>query len=227
MVSNFVFILFILTLGLRHGLDLDHLATIDAIVRKVSYAKRLAKWVGFLFSLGHGLVVVGLSILFGIQFLQSTIPNWLDNLGHWISVFFLLLFGGMNLLSLFSKSYQTRALKTRMAEKIPLNRYSPLFIIIIGGLFALSFDTFTQVSLFSLSATAMAGWVFSGLLGVVFMLGMMLSDGMNGYFTSVLIRKADAQSGLISRWLTYAITFFSLAVAGLEAFQLLAHHLVE
>ena len=63
-------------LGLRHGLDLDHLATIDAITRTVQ--GNLSKMVGFLFSLGHGLVVTIVSLVIGSGLMQTHIPEWLD-----------------------------------------------------------------------------------------------------------------------------------------------------
>ena len=47
------------TLGLKHGMDPDHLATIDGIARSnAARNPRLARWSGFLFSAGHGATVV-------------------------------------------------------------------------------------------------------------------------------------------------------------------------
>lgn len=41
-------------LGLRHGLDADHLATIDGLTRfNVQAHPKMARWCGALFSLGH------------------------------------------------------------------------------------------------------------------------------------------------------------------------------
>jgi high-affinity nickel-transport protein len=51
-----------LVLGLKHGLDADHLAAIDGLARyQLSLPCRrasVARWSGLLFSLGHGLVVM-------------------------------------------------------------------------------------------------------------------------------------------------------------------------
>ena len=52
-------------LGIRHGFDLDHLATIDSVTRIVGENRYLSKIVGFLFSLGHGLVVILISLIIG------------------------------------------------------------------------------------------------------------------------------------------------------------------
>ena len=56
------------TLGLKHGMDPDHLAIIDGITRaKAAQNERLALWTGFLFSVGHGgvviLVAIGISLI--------------------------------------------------------------------------------------------------------------------------------------------------------------------
>ena len=50
-------------LGLRHGLDPDHLVAIDGLTRAGSREER-RRWCGLFFSLGHGVVVtiVGLAV---------------------------------------------------------------------------------------------------------------------------------------------------------------------
>ena len=82
--------------------------------------------------------------------------------------------------------------------------------MMIGALFALSFDTFSQIALFSITASLMSGWLFSAILGSFFTLGMMVSDGFNGLFVSALIQRADGTSLVLSRSLGVAISFFSL-----------------
>jgi len=55
-----LFTLFVLAFafGVKHGLDPDHLATIDGLSRFNAASKPwLAKWAGVFFSLGHGLMI--------------------------------------------------------------------------------------------------------------------------------------------------------------------------
>ncbi len=53
-------------LGLKHGLDADHLATIDGLTRfNARERPGMARWCGVLFSLGHGAVVIGIAITVG------------------------------------------------------------------------------------------------------------------------------------------------------------------
>lgn len=203
-------------LGLRHGLDLDHLATIDSITRALKENNCLAKRVGFLFSFGHGLVIILLSLVISSGFIQTqSYAIWLDVLGSWISIVFLFIFGFLTLWkSLFSTSQPglPAGLKSTFLKKRLGKQYSPLLIMLIGALFAISFDTFTQVALFSISVSIMAGWLFSILLGIVFMLGMMTSDGLNGFFIASLIQRADKRSLFISRVFGLLISCFSLTL---------------
>lgn len=53
-------------------------------------------------------------------------------------------------------------------------------MILVGALFALSFDTMSQVAFFSISVQAGQSWMTPMLLGLVFMLGMIVTDGLNG-----------------------------------------------
>ncbi|MCW8408128.1 DNA repair protein [Legionella sp. PATHC035] len=202
-------------LGIRHGFDLDHLATIDSVARIVSGRRTLAKFVGFLFSFGHGLVVILISLIIGNGVKPVLVPKWLDGLGNGISITFLLIFGLLNLWNIFRDPAQSpfpTSFKNYFSKKLIGRQANPFIIVLIGALFALSFDTVSQVVLFSLSARAMAGWLFSGMLGLIFMFGMMVSDGLNGLLVSTLIQRADSVSLLLSRLAGFMIASFSLII---------------
>ena len=214
--SGFMIIAMSFLLGIRHGFDLDHLASIDSMTRMIRTKQTLAKYTGFLFSLGHGLIVIIISFIIGAGFTPKHIPQWLESVGNTISIIFLLVFGLLNLGYLFQYPKQIRlpnSLRSYLSKKLFQNNMNPFFIILTGALFALSFDTISQVILFSLSATKMAGCFFSGLLGTVFMLGMMTSDGLNGLFVSALIQRADTMSLILSRIAGLAIASFSLIIS--------------
>jgi high-affinity nickel permease len=198
-------------LGIRHGFDLDHLATIDSITRTVKENARLSKFVGFLFSFGHGIVVIVMSLIIGSGIVQARSPLWLESFGHWISVFFLLAFGILTLWNILpNSSILPTNFRGFLFKKLLGEKYNPFLIILIGALFAFSFDTFTQVALFSISVSVMTSLFFTVILGIVFMLGMMTSDGFNGLFVSSLIQFADKKSALISRIFGLFIACFSL-----------------
>lgn len=221
--SGILLVFMALILGFRHGFDLDHLSTIDSITRTVRDNKYLSKMTGLLFSLGHGSIVTIISIIVGSKIIQSKPPLWLDHFGNLVSIFFLFTFGMITLFNIFQPQKQiiTTSLKGFILQKIIRPRCNPLFIMFIGALFACSFDTFSQVALFSISASLFSGWLFSGALGVIFMLGMMLSDGFNGLFVSKIIQRADKTSLFTSRLLGLTIAIFSLIVGTLNLIRVI------
>jgi len=51
-------------LGVKHGLDPDHLAAIDGLTRYNAVRRpALSRWSGLLFSAGHGVVVTAVAIV--------------------------------------------------------------------------------------------------------------------------------------------------------------------
>ena len=203
-------------LGLKHGMDPDHIATIDGIARSNAARRpRLARWSGFLFSAGHGAIVILVAIGVSLLARQWQAPQWLDALGAWISIAFLYALGLLNLYGVFAtpsgRLVAPAGLGSRLFGRIAHVGH-PALIAAVGALFALSFDTVSQVALFSLTASSMAGWGFSVVLGAVFMLGMMTTDGVNGLWVAKLLARADRRALIASRALGLAIAGLSLLV---------------
>ena len=72
----------VFALGLRHGLDADHIAAVDGLARANSDANpRLARWAGTWFSLGHGVVVTLVAIAIGLISERWIVPGWVDTFG--------------------------------------------------------------------------------------------------------------------------------------------------
>ena len=94
------FSLLILTfvLGMKHGFDADHLATIDGLTRFNARSRPgLSRYCGTLFSLGHGAVVLGIAL--GVSAIAGdwAVPEWFGLLGAVISIAFLVALGSLNL----------------------------------------------------------------------------------------------------------------------------------
>src|SRR5258705_12337278 len=88
-------------LGLKHGLDPDHLAAIDGLTRfNAQRRPKLSRWSGLLFSAGHGVVVTLVAIAVATVATQWRAPAWLEHAGTWISIAFLALLGVANLAAL-------------------------------------------------------------------------------------------------------------------------------
>jgi hypothetical protein len=85
-------------LGAKHGLDADHLATIDGLTRyNQCRAPARARWCGSLFSLGHGAIVMCVALFVGLAAAQWRVPAWMEDVGTWTSIGFLTLLGLLNL----------------------------------------------------------------------------------------------------------------------------------
>jgi len=209
-------LLMVFALGLKHGMDPDHIVTIDGLTRFNSARPQLSRWAGVLFSLGHGLVVTLAAGLIAWAARAWQAPIWLENLGAWISILFLLLLGAVNLWAVFraapNEIVRPVGLKSRWFGKLTQISH-PVLIATVGALFALSFDTLSQAALFSLAASSVSGWQFAAALGVVFMLGMMATDGVNGFWVAHLIRRADRSALVASRVLSLVIAGLSFVIA--------------
>lgn len=213
-------------LGMRHGFDADHLATIDGLTR-LNQARRpaLARACGTWFSLGHGAVV--LAIAGGVGALQARwqAPAWLEPLGSVISVGFLLALGLINLLAVLRtaprQTVQLAGLKGRWLGRFA-RAGSPAGVAAVGALFALSFDTVSQAVLFAATAASFGGVGHGLLLGGLFVAGMLATDGLNGWWIARLLARSDDLAAVASRVMGAAVAGVSLLVGGLGLVRLLA-----
>ena len=213
-------------LGMKHGFDADHLATIDGLTRFNARAKpTMARYCGSLFSLGHGAVVMAIAL--GVSAVAGgwEVPAWFSILGSLFSIVFLLALGSLNLAAVLRAGpndvVQPVGLKGRLL--VDLQHVShPLLVALIGALFALSFDTLSQAAFFALTATQFGGWEHALLLATLFMLGMLLTDGINGLWVARLIARADQVALIASRVMGLVVSGISLLVAAFGAAKILS-----
>ncbi|WP_135228449.1 nickel transporter [Deinococcus fonticola] len=193
----------VFALGMRHGVDADHLAAIDGFSRL-----RPSRWNGVLFGLGHGLVVSVLAVLVG------RLAGEVD-LG-WLSPYLFLGVAGLNLWRLLKPGHSV--LHAHAGRKAALAA-SPF---LMGLLLAMGMETSTQ-----LSALALAQSVPPLLLGVAFTLGMILTDGIDGLFAAALQRGQHADPGraaLASRVMGWMVVALSAGFAAAGFLDLDTEH---
>jgi high-affinity nickel-transport protein len=195
-------------LGLRHGVDADHIAAIDNTTRKLMQQGKPRFTVGTWFSLGHSTVVVGLIavIVFVTRDVIGQIPALQSTgavIGTLVSGAFLFVIGFINLLIVFgvyglfkqarSGRLKEEELEEYMQKRGFLNRlFRPLFRFVndawqiypIGVLFGLGFDTATEVALIAISvgvgvSSAIPLWQIL-VLPLLFTCGMVLTDTTDG-----------------------------------------------
>jgi high-affinity nickel-transport protein len=231
---------------LRHALDADHIAAIDNVTRKLMHEGRRPLATGLWFALGHSTVVVlaggaiasAATALGGVALLQDA-----GRLaGTLVSAGFLFVIALANLgvaaETLGALRRVRRGLSPGPAMSTPRRARRPLALIgrswqmfPLGMLFALGFDTASEVGLLGLSASqASAGLpVLSTLVfPALFTAGMTLVDTLDG----VLMLGAYGWAlGDPIRKLRYdlVITSGSVAIAGviggIETAQLVADRL--
>jgi nickel/cobalt transporter (NiCoT) family protein len=208
----------VFALGLRHGLDADHLAAIDSLTRfNARERPRLARACGALFSLGHGAVVVAIALAVAALAPAWTVPEETEHVGAWISIAFLALLGTLNIAAVFSTRADEVVRPVGLKGKwlAPLQRArSPWLVALVGSLFAISFDTLSQAALFAVAGVQLGGVGPAMTLGIVFTTGMLIADGLNGLCVARLLQGADARARIASRFMGLAVGSFSLAVAG-------------
>lgn len=211
-------------LGLKHGFDADHLATIDGLTRyNTRHRRAFARYCGLLFSLGHGAVVVGIALAIGFASEKWDAPDWLELSGAWISIGFLTLIGIVNLRAVLAAApgevLAPIGVKGRFLGRLT-QASKPLVVAAVGSLFALSFDTVSQAALFSMTATQFGGVGHALFLALLFTLGMIVTDGINGLWISKLIARADQIAVIASRVMSVAVSAVSLLVAAFGAAKL-------
>jgi high-affinity nickel-transport protein len=211
--------LLILLLGMKHGFDADHLAAIDGLTRyNAALRPRQARACGALFSVGHGLVVVGVAL--GVSLLSQAwhLPDWLEAFGAWVSIALLTLLALLNILAVLrTPAHQAARLTGWRSGAFArlLHARHPATVMGVGTLFALSFDTVSQAALFAVAAGQFGGWRPAVLLALLFVAGMLAVDGVNGVWIAGLIRRADRRARVASRVMTLAVSGVGLLTAAL------------
>jgi nickel/cobalt transporter (NiCoT) family protein len=187
-----------LVLGLRHGMDPDHLTAIDGLSRFRPKATN-----GLYFALGHGLVVTALTIGIG-----ATLSEQVEPFAPWL----LIIIGGVNLWKLVRQS------------RFVASPERPVILqpFLLGMLLAAGFETSSQLSVFLL-----ASHTNPFLLGAAFTLGMVLTDGLDGYLAaSTQWRAVDGQlnAQVASQALGLVVVLFSFGLGGAELMGLDTDH---
>jgi len=240
-------------LGLRHAVDADHIAAIDNVVRKLMQEGKRPISAGLFFSLGHSLVVtIAVAVIVGAAFALHGHLHPFKAVGAIIgtgtSAFFLLTVAAINLVILhgvwrsFRRARRGEPVAEHELDHLLSGRgflariFRPLFRIVsrswqmfpIGFLFGLGFDTATEITLFALAATQVAGgasFATAMAFPALFTAGMTLIDTTD----SVLMVGAYGWAflnPLRKIWYNLTITATSVLVAlligGIEALGLIA-----
>src|SRR6202048_96424 len=167
------------SLGLRHAIDADHIAAIDNVTRKLMQEGKRPVTVGFFFALGHSTVVVLASVAVALtaNALSDQLVSYREIggiVGTSASALFLFIIAIANLIVLRGvyRAFRVAERGDNVTEEEIdallhqrgwlARMFRPLFRFVsqswhlypIGLLFALGFETASEISLFGLSAEA-------------------------------------------------------------------------
>ncbi|TGN90645.1 HoxN/HupN/NixA family nickel/cobalt transporter [Bradyrhizobium yuanmingense] len=241
--------------GLRHAVDADHIAAIDNVVRKLMHGGETPRSVGLYFALGHSTVVVVATMLLALGVVSLGGDSLLKEIGGLIgtsvSALFLLAVAAINLVIFVGLWRTFRAARDQgvhdaaqldalLASRGILARLlGPMFRLVtkpwhmypLGFLFGLGFDTATEISLLSISASEAArGASLADVLvfPALFAAGMALVDTADSALMVSAYRWAFVDP-LRKLWYNLTITGASVAVAlfigGIEALGLIGERL--
>ena len=242
------------SLGLRHAVDADHIAAIDNVTRKLMQDGKRPVAVGLFFALGHSSVVLlaSLAIALTAKTFSEQFASYREIggvVGTMASALFLFIIAAANLVVLsgvyraFRKVRNGEVMHDEDIDALLQQRgwlarlFRPLFRFVstswqlfpIGFLFALGFDTASEISLFGLSAQA-SGHVSAAsvlIFPMLFAAGMALIDTIDGVL--MLGAYGWAYRNPV-RKLFYNLTITSvsvlvaLVIGGIETIGLMAGH---
>lgn len=220
----------VFVLGLRHGIDADHIATIDALTRLQGSqqpargpgrGRAYGEWSGALFALGHGAVVLAVVAALAGAAGHWQPPGWLAPLGSAVSITLLAVLGMANLRAVLRSApgqavalCGSGALRGAWFARGPGAQH-PGAAMAVGALFALSLDTMALAAMFALSGTAAGGFWAAVALGLAFAAGMLLTDGGNGWWLAYLLARGGAGAARAARATAALVAVVSLSVAAL------------
>jgi len=242
-VSGFSWALLVASflLGLRHGIDWDHIAAITDITSSQDHPRR-ALWYSTLYALGHGSVVILLGAL--LILLDVSVPDWVEALmervvgatlvflGVWVFVSLLrrgadfrlrsrwmLLFSAVRRLVLKARArLRGRGLPVENEEDAPFANYGVRTSLGVGALHGIGAETPTQVLIFLAAAGAGGRGVglatlIAFVLGIITMNTFLALGAVFGFFSAARSRVLYLSTGVV-------VGAFSVAVGTVFLFGL-------
>jgi nickel/cobalt transporter (NiCoT) family protein len=212
-------------LGLRHGLDPDHIAVIDNMTfLAIDERPKLAAWTGTFFAIGHSLsvAVVALGVAWAAG--QFNWPEWIGPAVDVMIVALLLLVGTLNLRALLRPgNYTPVGWRQRLAPARLRASSHPVAVVMVGAIFGLVFDTATQAAAWG-SVAASGGSASAALLiAASFAAGMILTDTADSRIVVHFLRRGrdPGQVQRYRRGVGWAIVGMSFAMAAYAALAML------
>jgi high-affinity nickel-transport protein len=210
-------------LGMRHGLDPDHLAIVNGINLNAHSKSKSNIWGGLFFSSGHGFTVTIIGVL--IIGLSDSLKYYkrIFEFTEWIPIVLLLFTGLFGVYTIYSglvhkgNNHSHKKLSTFISQ----SKYPALKLFLTGILFALVFDTSTQVAAWGLvgeGITRVDQYSIAIFIGLFFTAGMMVTDTLNGLFFYRILNAEHSKFNL-KIFLSLLVVLTSLTLGAIQLFE--------
>ncbi len=212
---NLTGLIILFILGLRHGLDPDHITIIDGYTYRLHLTKSgWPRWVGTLFTFGHGIMVTVIALILCILKNNFEMPLILDIVVEWLSSTMLFFIGVSNLISLTQKKQgNVSGLRKWLLPKSFSNSINPFTVVITGIIFGFIFDTSSQIAAFGYAIAVSNQWIYAVIGGVVFSLGLIVTGTCDSLLLSKLLKTFDQKKIQSHRFkLNVLITIMCFAI---------------
>jgi len=203
-------------LGLRHGVEPDHIAAIDGMtLRALDRHEPHAPWTGSLFALGHGAAIAVLALGVSLLAATFTLPPLLLAITDWLPIVLLAVLGLWNLRVLLAPGlYRPASVRMRLMPAALRERTDLWSTVAVGLLFALVIDTFAHVSAWSVFATHRGGWWAGLLAGLLFSGGMLIASTASSQLLCRVLgtTRTDEATARFRRGVGWFVVVLSFAV---------------
>lgn len=213
--QHFTGFIILMVLGLRHGLDPDHITIIDGYTYRLHLTKSIwTRWVGTLFTFGHGIMVTVIALTLCILKNNYEMPPMLDILVEWTSTVMLFLIGVSNLITLMRRQQgQLSGVRKWLLPKSFSTNINPFTVIITGVIFGFIFDTSSQIAAFGYAISVSNQWIYAIIGGLVFSLGLIMTGTCDSLLLSKLLKTFDQKKIQSHRFkLNVLITIMCFAI---------------
>jgi len=189
-LSGFILLL---VLGLRHGLDPDHITVIDGYTYRLHQKHHAwARWVGTLFALGHGIMVTIIALALSLLRDNIQIPYLVEMVIDWLPAMMLAMMGIANVMTLTRPDQaSSQGIRARMIPDFLSKHLNPFTVLITGIIFGFIFDTSSQIAAFAYAVSVAGNWIYAVIGGVVFSAGLMLTGTLDSLLLSKLLKTFD------------------------------------
>jgi nickel/cobalt transporter (NiCoT) family protein len=203
-------------MGLRHGVEPDHVAAIDGMtLRALDRQERHAPWTGSLFALGHGAAIAVIALAVSLLAASVTLPPLFVAITDWLPIALLAMVGVWNLRALLAPgAYRPASVRMRLMPAALRERTDLWSTVAIGLLFALVIDTLAHVSAWSVFAAHRGGWWAGLVAGLLFSGGMLIASTASSQLLCRVLGSArtEAVAARFRRGVGWFVVVLSFAV---------------